>query len=179
LTTARKYGQHHISIEDSPGARLMTPPIQNYALTTGWELRIDWIGREEGEEDTGERDLRIRSIEDILSSSRLLIFSGLKHLKALMLEFTQYGMIPDNAIPDVISRVADHLPQSIAAEGLDDEDLAYKSATERDWFNMIYQRGAYARPEPEPEEVADEQPDPSEERFNEHGLENILGGLNG
>jgi hypothetical protein len=162
LSTARKYGQHRITIEDSPGARLMTSPIQNYALTTGWELGLDWIGREEGEEDTGERDLRIRSLEDILSSKRLLIFAGLKHLKALMLEFTQYGMIPDSAIPDVISRVADHLPQSIAAEGLEDEDLAYKAVAERDWYNMIYQRGAYAPPEPEPEEMP-EQPDPMSE----------------
>jgi hypothetical protein len=177
LSTARKHGQHQITIEDSPGARLMTSPIQNYALTTGWELRLEWIGREEGEEDTGERDLRIRSLEDVLSSSRLLIFAGLRHLKALMMEFSQYGMIPDAAIPDVISRVADHLPQSIAAEGLEDEDLAYKGAAERDWYNMVYQRGAYAPPEPEPEEV--EQPDPMSEQFNEFGLENILGGLNG
>ena len=180
VSTARKYGQHRITIEDSPGARLMSSPIQNYALTTGWDVGIDWIGREEGEEDTGERDLRIRSIEDVLSSSRLLIFAGLKHLKALMLEFTQYGMIPDNAIPDVISRIADHLPQSIAADGYDDEDLAYKNAVERDWFNQIYQRGAYARPEPEPEEIPlPEQPDPMDEQYNEFGLENILGGLRG
>src|SRR4029077_2175596 len=87
VSTARKYGQHRISIEDSPGARLMTSPIQNYAITTGWDIGLEWIGREDGEEDTGERDLRIRSLEDVLSSSRLLIFAGLKHLKALMLEF--------------------------------------------------------------------------------------------
>jgi hypothetical protein len=180
VNVARKHGQHRISIEESPGARLMTSPIQNYALTTGWEMGLEWVGGGEENEDSGERDLRIRAIEDVLAASRLLIFAGLKQLKALILEFTQYGMIPDNAIPDVVSRVADHLPQSIAAEDLDDEDSAYKNAVERDWYNRVYGRGAYAPVEPEPEpEPPPMQPDPMEELYNEHGLPNILGGLNG
>lgn len=179
VTTARKHGLHRVSAEDSPGARLMTSAIKNYALTTGWEIGIDWTGDELGEEDTGERDLRIRNIEAVLSTGRLLFFAGLKQLKPLMLEFTQYAMVPENAIPDVVSRVADHLPQSIAAEDLDDEDAAYKAATERDHFNLVYGRGKYAPPEPEPEEVPDLYTDPNDEQFNELGLENILGGLNG
>jgi len=179
VNTARKYHLHRIAIEDSPGARLMSSAIHNYALTTGWDLFLDWTGAELGEEDTGERDLRIRNIEAVLSGGRLLFFAGLKQIKSLMLEFTQYAMIPDNALPDVVSRVADHLPQSIAAEDLDNEDSAWKAAMERDHFNLVYGRGKYAPPEPEPEEVENEQPDPMDERFNELGLENILGGLNG
>jgi hypothetical protein len=180
VSTARKYNLHRVSIEDSPGARLMSSAIHNYALTTGWELGLDWNGAEVGEEDTGERDLRIRNIEAVLSTGRLLFFAGLKQLKPLMLEFTQYAMIPENAIPDVVSRVADHLPQSIAADELDDEASAWRAAAERDHFNLVYGRGKYAPPEPEPEE----EPDVNgalieDERYNELGLENILGGLNG
>lgn len=179
VNTARKYQLHRISIEDSPGARLMTSAINNYALTTGWDVGLDWTGAEVGEEDTGERDLRVRNIEAVLSTGRLLFFSGLKQLKPLMLEFTQYSMIPENALPDVVSRVADHLPQSIAAEDLDDEAAAWRAVQERDHFNLVYGRGKYAAPEPEPEEMPELNPDPIDEPYNELGLENILGGLNG
>jgi hypothetical protein len=155
VTTARKHHLHRVSIEASPGARLMMPAINNYALTTGWTVNLDWIGEasDDGFEDTGERDLRIRNIEAVLSNARLFFFAGLKQLKALMTEMTQYGMLPDNALPDVVSRVADHLPQSIAAEGLDDDALAWRAVSERDHFNLIYGRGKYAPPEPEPEEI--------------------------
>jgi len=176
VTTARKYHAHKITIEDSPGARLMTSAIHNYALTTGWNVLMEWIGNLEGEEDSGERDLRIRNIEAVLTNRRLFFFAGMKQLKSLMLEMTQYGMIPANALPDVVSRVADHLPQSIAAEDLEEEDLAWQAVKERDHFNMIYGRGAYAPPEPEPEEM--EEP-AIEDLPAENGLENWMPGLNG
>ena len=176
VTTARKHHLHKVTIEDSPGARLMTPAINNYALTVGWTLRLEWIGREDGEEDTGERDLRIRNIEAVLSNARLYFFAGMKQLKALMLEMTQYGMLPNNALPDVVSRVADHLPQSIAAEDLDEEDLAWKALHERDHFNLIYGRGPYAPPEPEPEEI-EEAPAIEDIQFRDDGLEVWMPGL--
>jgi hypothetical protein len=176
VSIARKYSLHRISVEDSPGARLMAPAIANYALTVGWDTGLDWI---DFEEDAGERDLRIRNIESLLATGRLLFNAGLKQLKSVMLEMTQYGMVPENAIPDCIARVADNLPQSIAADDLDEEDASWQAARERDHYNLLYNRGPYAPPEPEPEELEMEQPDPSEAKYNELGLENILGGLNG
>ena len=176
VNTARKYHVHRIEVEDSPGARLMTPAINNYALTTGWDVRMDWIGREEGEEDTGERDLRIRNIEAVLSNSRIFFFAGMKQLKPLLLEFTQYAMIPDNALPDVISRVADHLPQSIRADELEEEELAWEAAKERDHFNLVYGRGQYAPVEPEPEELEAVE-SIEERRVNDAGLEIWIPGL--
>jgi hypothetical protein len=179
VNNARKHNVHRVSIEDSPGARLMIPAIQNYALTTGWHVGMDWIGGggdEESEEDSGMRDLRIRNIEAVLSSGRLLFFAGLKHVRRLMMEFTQYGTIPDFGMPDVIARVVDHLPQSIAADDLGEENLAWKAAQERDHFNMVYNRGQYAPPEPEPEEVEEEE---FEGEFTDEGLENIMPGLRG
>ena len=178
VSTARKHHVHRIEVEESPGARLMMPAINNYALTTGWSVGMEWVGNVEGEEDTGERDLRIRNIEAVLSNARLFFFAGMKQLKPLMLEFTQYAMIPDNALPDVVSRVADHLPQSIAAEELEEEELAYKAALERDHYNLVYGRGAYAPPEPELEETPEE-PRIEDEPFADNGLENWMPGLNG
>lgn len=174
VTTAREHNLHKISLEDSPGARLMQPPIQNYALTTGWDLHLDW---RDFEEDTGERDTRIRNIEALLATGRLYFNAGIKQLKPLMQEMTQYGMIPENGIPDCVARVADNLPQSIAAEDLENEDAAWKQVIERDKYNQIYFRGAYARPEAEPEEMVYEEPDPAEEPYNSLGLETIMPGL--
>lgn len=177
VSTARKHNMHRISIEESPGARLMTSTINNYALTTGWHLLIDWIGRtDEGEEDSGERDLRIRNLEAYLSTARLHFFAGMRQLKQLMIEFTQYGMIPEYALPDVVSRAADHLPQSIAAEELEEEELSWKAATERDHFNLVYGRGQYAPPEPEPEE-AEPEPTIEDKQFTDEGLEVWMPGL--
>jgi hypothetical protein len=177
VTTARRHHLHRITIEASPGARLMASAINNYALTTGWQMNLNWIGEEAEEtEDTGERDLRIRNIEAVLSNARLYFFAGLKQLKALMVEMTQYGMLPNNALPDVISRVTDHLPQSIAAEGLEDEDLAWGAMKERDHFNLIYGRGAYAPPEPEPEEI-EEEPAIEDQPLTGNGLEVWIPGL--
>ena len=176
VSTARKHNVRRVSVEDSPGARLMLSTINNYALTTGWNVGIDWVGREEdGVEDTGERDLRIRNIEAVLTHGRLFFYAGMRQLKALMVQMTQYGMVPDNALPDVVSRVADHLPQSIAADDLEEEDLAWEAMKERDHFNMLYGRGQYAPPEPEPEEV--ERVEIEDVTVNEAGLEVWMPGL--
>ena len=176
VDTARKFGTHHISIEDSPGARRMQSTIQNYALTVGWDMNISWL---DFQEDSGDRDTRIRNLEADMSMSRLLFSDGISKLKPLIEGFTRYGMMTENGLPDVVSRVADNLPQSIAAEGVDDDDVAWEMMRQRDKYNLIYGRGQYARPEPEPEEVAYQEPDPNDAEYTDIGLPNILGGLNG
>jgi hypothetical protein len=68
------------------------------------------------------------------------------------------------------------LPQSIAAENAD-EDSAWETMRERDKYNMIYGRGAYARPEPEPEEVVIEEPRIEDQELTGQGLETWIPGL--
>lgn len=169
--TARRNGLHTIEIEDSPGARLIQPAINNYSLTTGWDIRITWV---DFQGDQGERDTRIRSIEPLLATSRLYFSNGLK-TKPLIQGFVQYGMTDDNGLPDAVSRVADNLPVSIAATELDDEDLAWEMMRERDKYNLIYGRGVYTPSEPELEEM--ETPGVEERLFNELGLEVMMPGL--
>jgi hypothetical protein len=181
VTTARKYQVHTVHVEDSPGAVMMTSAIANYALTTGWRLSIEWKRKydddeEQEGENAGERDLRIRNMEAVLSTARLFINSKIRQMKKLMVEFTQYGAIPENALPDVISRVSDHLPQSIAAEEFGEEAKAWEQAKERDWYNLVYGRGQYAPPEPEPEEVEPEQSF-EEQQLTEQGLEIWIPGI--
>jgi len=179
VNTARKYHVHRIAIEESPGARLMSSAINNYALTTGWHIGMDWIGglEENAIEDTGERDLRIRNMEAVLTNARLHFYAGMRQMKALMQQMTQYGMIPENALPDVVSRAVDPLPQSITADDPDDEALAFEAAKERDHFNLLYGRGPYAPPEPEPEELESVEESVEDRKFNDIGLEIIMPGL--
>jgi hypothetical protein len=168
---ARKHSLHEISIEDAPGARGMQPHIQNYALTTGWDIRIFWIPFEH---DGGVRDTNIRSSEALIAGGRLKFSNALK-VKQLMTGFLQYGMTDDHSIPDVVTHVADNLPQSIAADN-SDEEAAWETMRERDHFNMVYGRGAYAPPEPEPEEMDGGYEEP-ERTVNDLGLEIIMPGL--
>jgi hypothetical protein len=168
----RKHGAHRIAVEDAPGARIFQPAIDNYALSTGWDIFIDWIP---SVEDAGERDIRIRNMEALIATSRLLFSTGIK-TKPLIAGFVEYGMTQETGLPDVISRVADNLPVSIRNEEQGDEIAAWELMRERDHFNLVYGRGPYAPPEPEPEEV---EPEPSieEQRIGEHGFEICIPGL--
>jgi hypothetical protein len=171
--TARSHGLHTIAIEDAPGARMMQSSIENYALSTGWDIRIQWTPFEE----IGERDTRIRNMEALLPSGRLLFSKGIKKLKPVIEGFLQYGMMDETGIPDVVSRLADNLPQSVAAEEGSD-DFAWNAMMERDKYNFIYGRGAYAPPEPQPEEMEVEEEERIEDvQFNELGLAVIMPGL--
>jgi hypothetical protein len=170
--TARRNGTHNVEIEESPGARLIQPAVNNYSLTTGWDIQITWT---EFQADAAERDTRIRSIEPLLASSRLYFSNSLK-TKPLIQGFVQYGMTEDSGLPDVVSRVADNLPVSIAATELEEEDLAWEMMRERDKYNLIYGRGQYTPVEPEPEEVAVE-PGIEDRLYNDQGLEVVMPGL--
>jgi hypothetical protein len=169
---ARSRGVHEISIEDAPGAQAMHPHILNHALTTGWEIRVTW---EPFEHDGGVRDTSIRGIEALIAGGRLLFSDGLK-VKQLMEGFLQYGMTDDHSIPDVVMHVARNLPASIRNNETADEELAWEMMRQRDKYNFIYGRGAYAPPEPDPE--PEEEVYVEAERTHTHaGLEIIMPGL--
>jgi hypothetical protein len=168
---AKKYGVHRVSIEESPGARAMQPVIDNYAISTGWNVSINWT---EFEMDAGVRDVRIRSIEALIATSRLLFSTEVK-TKPLITGFVEFGMIDETGLPDVISRVADNLPVSVANEDAGEEE--WKMMHERDHYNMIYGRGPYAPVEPEPEEIAYREPDIEDQKYMDNGLEILIPGL--
>lgn len=168
---ARRHGLHTVHIIDSPGAHSMQAVLDNYTLTTGWNLYISWIPFEE---DSGVRDTHIRSLEATIAGGRLLFSTGVK-TKPLITGFVEYGMMEETGLPDVIAHCADALPRSIAAE-YEAEDAAWDMMRERDHFNMVYCRGAYAPPEPEPE-PEEAQPAIEDERFMSNGLEILIPGL--
>jgi hypothetical protein len=173
-TMARKHGVHSVRVEDSPGARTLDAVIGNYSLTTGWPLHIEWL---EFEKDSAARDSRIRSIEAMINTGRLKFSSGVK-TKPLVNGFIQYGMIDETGLPDVVARLTDSLPVSIASEyDGEDEDNGWEMMKQRDKHNMIYGRGIYAPAEPEPEEVEEEEPGIEDQTHTSTGLEVIMPGL--
>ena len=172
VSVARQHHTHEISIEDSPGAILMQSAIQNEALTVGWTIRIAW---KDFDEDTGERDTRIRNTETLFPSMRLLFSNNLKYHKDIIREYSQYGMVDDYGFPDVIAHIAGELPQSIAADPEETEAEAWTAYQQRDKHNLIFGRGPYAAPEPEPEEI--EEPAIEDQRYREDGLEIWIPGL--
>jgi hypothetical protein len=173
-TMARKHGVRSVRVEDSPGARTLDPVIGNYSLTTGWPLRIEWM---EHEKDSAARDSRIRAIEAMIATGRLKFSTGVK-TKPLVNGLIQFGMIDETGVPDVISRLCDNLPSSIASEYAgEDEDNGWEMMKERDKHNAIYGRGIYAPAEPEPEEVQEEEPGIEETTHTSTGLEVIMPGL--
>jgi hypothetical protein len=172
---AKKHGATRIDIEDTPGARHLEPAIQNYALTLGWPLHINWTPFEEA----GIRDQRIKALEPKLAASRVIFSKELAIAKKLNEQFTTYGMVDDNSLPDVVSRICSKLPDSIALQSEEaDDDLAWEMMKQHDIYNRLHGAGPYAAPEPEeaPEEEVDfgdsVQPNP-------WGLEETMPGLMG
>jgi hypothetical protein len=170
--TARRYGLHRITAEESPGARSYQSAIENYALTTGWPLSIRWIPFEE---DESVRDTEIRNLEALIATGRLY-FSAAVKTKPLITGFVEYGMQAETGLPDVVRHITSNLPISIAATDQEDDD-AWRMQRERDHFNMVYQRGPYAPAEPEPEEIAEEEPSIEDQLYMENGLEILIPGL--
>lgn len=114
-------------------------------------------------------------METLFPATRLIFSDNLRSRKDIIKELSQYGMIDDNGFPDVISRVAYELPQSIAAE--EPESDSWTAYMERDRYNTLYNRGPYAMPEPEPAEIQAEEQGIEDQQFNEQGLEIWMPGL--
>lgn len=148
---AKRFGAHKVMIEESPGARYFEPAIQNYALALGWTLSITWL---EFQEDDGARDLRLKGLEPMITAMRVVFSESMKKLAEVVKQFANYGMIDDNGIVDVIARVAEGLPKSIAAaDSNPEQDMAWEMAKQRDLYDRTHGLGNYAPAQPEQQEA--------------------------
>jgi hypothetical protein len=168
---AKRNGVRQVSIEDTPGARLAEAAILNYGLVSKWQISIQWI---EYQEDAGVRDMRMKSTEPLVATRRLIFSDGLKIWKELKRQFYTYGMVEETDLPDVISRICEKLPKSIAVQEEDTEqDLAWELAKQQDKYEMTHGLGRYAEAEPIVEEK------PYAPPTNSYGLDEMIPGLNG
>jgi hypothetical protein len=172
---SRKYGTHNASIEQSPGSSYLDPAIRTYAATTGWAINLNWM---EFEADENLRDQRIRTMQADIACTRLM-FNGEVNNRKLFDQFTQYGIAEDFSLPDVVSRVMEHLPSAIAADEDQEDKLAWDMMKQRDQYNRIYGLAQYAEHEPEPTSIEEEESGWEPPETNEFGLEEIMPGLRG
>jgi hypothetical protein len=167
---ARKHGITQVSIEDSPGAHTIESEVKNYSAAMEWPLTIHWT---EFEEDDGAREHRIKSLEPLVTSMRLLFSAAVPFQKQMQEQFEDFMFMLDNSLPDVISRLAERMPRLLLTEVSQEQKDAWDLIKERDHHDRIFGRGKYEVKEPEVE------PLPEPEPPNPFGLEEIMPGLNG
>lgn len=149
VTMARDHGTHRISIEQTPGSQNYEAAILNYALTSGWPVSILW---KESDEDSDSRDTRIRSLEPMMASKRIMLAEEIGIMRKVTEQFTAYGITDDSSIPDAIAQLASSLP-NIVTQGREeeDDDLSLDMMRQRDTYNRVHGLGHYAPVEPEPQ----------------------------
>ena len=154
---AKRWECHRVEIEATPGSHPMEQHIQNEALERGWRIEIKW-----GEfyQDETARALAIKSAEPHLIAGRLLFSEGIQNVQEVFRQLYHYGMVEEDEVASVVSRVAAALPASVAAEGFDiaDEE-AWEELLAQDASDRAYGRGSYAqRDEEAVEEEVEWQP---------------------
>lgn len=172
VSVAKKWESHRVEIEDTPGARTMQQHIRNEALEQDWRVEITW-----GEflQDDTARNLAIKSAEPHLLAGRLLFGAHISKVQEVFRQLYHFGMVEEFEVASAVSRVAAHLPASIAAEGFEMQDEeAFQNYIEQDAYNRVYGKAQYAAPDPFPE--PEEEWQPGEPGF---GLSDWMPGLTG
>lgn len=174
VNLARRHHCPIVTIEETPGARYMEGPIRNEALRQAYALDIRWT---EYQKDESERNLRIKSCEPTMANGRLFFNGDMTNLSDVHYQMYLYGRLEDTEIPDVISRMCEELPKTIARQEEDGstDDVLWELLAQRDQHDRLYGLGAYKPQEPAPPletELDDWEPD-----ANPFGLEEMMPGL--
>lgn len=171
---AKKHDTRTVTIVDVPGARHIEPHIHNVALEMGYKVMLRWV---EFDQDAAARDQRLKAVEPLVSNNRVCFSESISCMRDLVRQFTNYGMVEENEIVEVIARVCEKLPRSIAhPDAKDNEDEQAEIAREQDMHNRVYGLGRYApRDLPLPVEVEEEH----QPQVNSYGLDDIMPGLSG
>jgi hypothetical protein len=177
---AKKHDARQVMIVDSPGARHVEHHIHNVALELGWKLLLRW---QLFDQDAGARDLRLKSIEPLIADGRLRFSEGIGPQMDLTRQFSNFGMVEENELVEVIARVCDSLPKSIKhPDAPDDDDEAEELERARDMHDRVYGLGrhaAAANPAPTFEEMEAAELETYALPTNPYGLEDIMPGLSG
>lgn len=171
VALAKKHGAHRVSIELTPGASYLDSAIQNYALTSNWQLNINWV---DYLEDDAVRALRIKALEPMISTNRVLFSDAIGCLSEVYEQFCNFGMLDENELPDTVARIAGTLPRLVSPEQVEaEQSQAWEKAKEQDLYDRTHGIGRYGIPDA----IVEEKPytPPS----NPFGLDDIMPGING
>lgn len=152
VAQAKIYGVHTVEMEETPGAHHHEQAIYNAAIEAAWQLNIRWLPYDD---DAGVRELRVKSVEPLLKDGWLWFSKQIMqtNLRELIRQMHHYGIIEENELPDLVSRLCAHLPASLLlSDRPDTDDLEFELMRQRDLHDRVYGLGQYAEPEPaEPE----------------------------
>ena len=136
---AKRHYTHKVRIEQTPGAGHLARHIANACLEQSWQVDVEWL---EWEQDEGARDVRLRSLEPLVTGRRLLFSDALPHRREMELQMSAYGMVEPTELLDTCARVAETMETSLsltASRQLADERLA--EMVERDRYDRLYGLG--------------------------------------
>lgn len=177
---AKKHDTRQVTIIDSPGARHIEQTIHNVALEMGYKLLLRWV---EHEDDAAVRNDRMKAVEPVLSGGRLFFSESINCMVALRRQFSNFGMVEENEIVEVIGRVCESLPKSIkhpdADAEEDEQDQEMQREMERDAHNRTFGLGIHGAAVTKPAQWFEEPEEVYLPQTNSYGLEDVMPGLSG
>jgi hypothetical protein len=169
---AKLYGAHNIEIEETPGAHHHEAALRNAATAAAWQLNIRWLPYDE---DDSVRRMRIKSCEPLVKDGWVWLSKKLPHLKELIKQLYNYGLLEENELPDVFARLCAKLPNTTLVSDQDEaDDIAWELLKQRDAYDRIYGLGQYAEVE-----TGDEEPEQYVPQYDKGELAEIMPGLSG
>ena len=148
---AKRHSTHRVQIEETPGSSHLVRHIENAMVEQSWEVEIEWLPFEQ---DEGARDIRLRAIEPLLTSRRLMFSADLPHMREMQQQFSAYGMVEATELVDTVGRVCDCMEASISlASSKQAADERLNEMIERDRYERLYGMGHRVMETAEPEVV--------------------------
>jgi hypothetical protein len=125
-----------LMLEAIPGTEYMESHIKNEAIKRNVSLRFQWF---EFEEDDNVRQARLRQLEPQMQSGRIFISSALSKSSEIRRQFVHFGLVEENGIVDVISRIAARVPASTMRQEISAEEIELQERRRQDaMFNMAF-----------------------------------------
>lgn len=173
---AKRHEVNGLMLEAMPGVEFMAQHIRNESYRKNHPLRIQWL---DYEEDDNTRFGRIRQLEPVMRSGKILISSSITKGTEVRRQFLHFGLVLENGIVDCISRLLDHIPLSALRTMMDEEELEAQLRARED----LHLQTVFGH---EGVEFMDEQVQVKEaahvmamESANSFGLDPLPGGLDG
>lgn len=160
VNSMRVYKPRQTSIEDSVGARWLEESFQRHALEMGVTLNVNWVPVENTE--NSKRD-RMEALAYPMKQKRLFFLNTIDSLDDLIKEFKTVGNPKKrNDIPDAIAQlVKTYSPYALSSSlHTPAEDARmWKELEDREFHDLIFQRGRYESHTPELPAPVESEPD--------------------
>lgn len=160
VLTAQRWGTHNVGIEKSPGAIFLGPELARKSQEYSWPVLIEWI---ETDKSLEAKRKRVHAIEPLVRSQRLIFSSAINCMDELYEQFTCFGSVAHDDIPDAIALACRNLPRTEAQSP--QVTKAWEDLQKKDLHDRLFGLGKYTpAPAPPP-------------RQDSYGMEPIIPGV--